>query len=122
MGIAAKLRGLFMAKGRAMNLKDRLLQEYKFLNFLYSTEEGLLIFGTYPPEDGELKAAKVPELLKILRGIGDADFYQIRVGDRIYCVGLVTSNVFFFGERKKAINSREFEEIREYTKHELELV
>ncbi len=121
MNVGARLRKLFMLRGRAKNFKERLLSEHDLLNFLYSTGEGLLIFGTYTAEENELKAAKIPELLKALKNMHEAEFYQIRAGERFYYVGAITRDVVFFGEGKKPLTLKEFEKIRDDTKQELKL-
>jgi|GEM_PF-2621765 len=119
--ILTKIRAILKAKNEAEieDFKEGLKRRYGFSNFLYLTNEGLPIMGTF--EDCESVSAKVPELLKSLGQFRASGHYIILAEDIVYTIVVITEDVILFAEGTKVLKKGDIEKLRLKTKEELKL-
>ncbi|WP_167914639.1 hypothetical protein [Thermococcus sp. 21S9] len=96
---------------------EALTRRFGFTSYLYATSEGLPIMGTF--EDYELLSAKIPEIVKILAELKPSDVYSIQIGDEVYTLARITSEVLMLGKGNKVLTQEEINELIQLSRSEL---
>jgi len=99
------------------DFNELLTREFGFVEYLYATSEGLPIMGTF--KNYEVLSAKLPEIVKNLSELKPSRVYSIKVGDDVYTVVMITSEVLMLGRGIKELTWNEVNKLKELSRSEL---
>ncbi len=121
MGLLKRIKSLFKPENEVEleDFKERIKRKYGFMDFIYVTNEGLPILGTF--SNCEEFSAKVPELLKILSQFVLSEHYIIITEGSVYNIIVINKEVVFIGTSTRPLSKERIEKLVNETKRELNI-